>query len=124
MPVCVPGTRTRTPKPRSASYHRVNARFGTLEMTVGEGEKAETFGYYVEDLAHDLGDGMRCFKLTKYRTQQTPDEPAEYDVAIDLQADGDRGQTSCECLGWLRWSHRTACKHVSSLLALIRAGRI
>jgi hypothetical protein len=32
--------------------------------------------------------------------------------------------STCECLGHLRWSHRTVCKHVAALLALEAAGKL
>ncbi len=34
---------------------------------------------------------------------------------------GEPENTSCECMGFLRWDH---CKHVSSLAALIRKGEV
>jgi len=107
---------------RTASYHTINGRLGTLELTIPSGRKVETFGYYAEPLPTDFGGRFRCFRLTKYRTQQHPDEPAAYDVLLDLEPDDpDRPGHSCECLGWLRWGK---CKHVASLAALHRQGKL
>ncbi len=53
------------------------------------------------------------------------DEPACYAVLIDLQPeDPDHPRHQCECFGFLRWGHRTLCKHVAALLAIIRSGRL
>jgi hypothetical protein len=107
---------------RKVAYHQINDRVGTLEMTIGEGEKAVTFGYYVEPVASDFG---AAFTMTKYRTQQKPDEPAAYATLLDLSPeDPGHPRHSCECLGFLRWGHRSPCKHVASLLALHRSGKL
>jgi hypothetical protein len=77
-----------------------------LTLFVGK----ESFLYFLEPLASDFGQGYR---LEKFATGET------YDVHL-----GADGHNSCECLGWLRWSHKTPCKHVASLLQLRAKGRL
>lgn len=110
---------TASNQTRTARYHRVNGRFGTLEMTCTTtgrrgSVKVETFGYYVEPLPSDFG---RAFKLTKYRAQQVAGEASEYTVLIDLS----EGRSQCECLGWLRWGK---CKHVAAMAAMVMAEKV
>jgi hypothetical protein len=85
-----------------------------LLMTIGTGEKAERFGYFVHPIPADFGLG---FHFEKFSTDQEEGEPPEYDVNIDLQ----HGRHTCECKGFQRWNH---CKHISSLLSLIQRGKI
>jgi predicted nucleic acid-binding Zn finger protein len=42
-----------------------------------------------------------------------------YHVHLD-DATGD----SCDCLGHIRWGHKTVCKHVAGIKACLQAGRI
>ena len=56
-------------------------------------------------------EGGRGVELTKH-------DGTRYHVHLD------GGASHCECLGWLRWGHRAPCRHVASLLALQRAGRL
>jgi hypothetical protein len=85
-----------------------------LAMTVGTGEKAKLFGYYVQPIPADFGLGYR---FEKFSTEQVEDEPSEYDVLIDLQ----RGYHSCTCKGNTYCGH---CKHVESIVALIKGDKI
>jgi hypothetical protein len=85
-----------------------------LHMTIGTGEKAQHFGYYVQPMPADFGLG---FHFEKFDVEKVEGEPSEYDVNIDLQ----RGYHSCTCKGNTYCGH---CKHVESILALIKSGKI
>jgi hypothetical protein len=85
-----------------------------LHMTIGTGETAQHFGYYVSRIASDFGLG---FHFEKFGTEQVEGEPSEYDVNLDLE----RGYHSCTCKGNTYHGH---CKHVESVLALIKSGKI
>jgi hypothetical protein len=105
--------RPRLPRPRprrSALFqpHTHGPRLGMLRLTVGK----VAVDYWLSRLPSDFG---AAFRLEKFAP--AADEPAAYDV---LLAEGD-GHHSCECQGFLRWGH---CKHLESLAALRKAGRI
>jgi|HubBroStandDraft_4_1064222.scaffolds.fasta_scaffold00070_73 hypothetical protein len=74
---------------------------GLLNITVGK----LSIDYALEYVDTDMGDAYRLTKVGEL----APDEPRDYHVL--LARDGE----SCECWGFLRWSH---CKHVESLQAL------
>jgi hypothetical protein len=79
---------------------------GVVVVTVGK----ETFPYFVDEIPADYG---RAFCLSKFTGES-------YDVNL-----GDaRHPPSCECLGHQRWGHRTACKHLAGLAALVEAGKL
>jgi hypothetical protein len=69
--------------------------------------------YLLERLDADFGAAYRLEKLC--------DEPVTYDVNLAL---GHGGHDSCECLGHLRWGHRTVCRHVAALLKLRERGAL
>lgn len=71
----------------------------------------ETTGYVVVPIAHD-DPAVRAFRVVKVATQEN------YDIAI-----GPTGAV-CECLGHLRWGHKTPCKHVAALRVLITRGAV
>lgn len=105
---------TRKPEPRHLNISKpVNGNYA-LSLTIGEGEKAKRFCYFLEPIAADFG---LAFRFVKFTNEVEEGEPAEYAVNIDLQ----HGHHSCECKGFMRWNH---CKHVESLLALVNAGKI
>jgi hypothetical protein len=79
-----------------------------LEMAIGP----DTFSYWLRPLAAEQG---QAFELRK----SISDGGEAYHVLLH----GPAGH-SCECKGHLRWGHRTLCKHVASLLALIEQGKI
>jgi hypothetical protein len=85
-----------------------------LHMTIGAGEKARHFGYYLQQIPADFGLG---FHVEKFGVEQVEGEPAEYDVHIDTE----RGYHSCTCKGNTYHGH---CKHVEATLALLQSGRI
>lgn len=101
-----PERHLRISKPVNGNY--------ALAMTIGEGEKAKRFCYFLEPIAADFGLG---FRFEKFIQDQVEGEPSEYAVNIDLQ----HGHHSCECRGFQRWHH---CKHVEALVSLIRCGKI
>jgi hypothetical protein len=79
---------------------------GVLIISVGK----ETFAYFVDAIPADYG---RAFCLSKFTGES-------YDVNL-----GDaQHPPSCECKGHLRWGHRTVCKHLAGLKALVEAGRL
>jgi hypothetical protein len=71
----------------------------------------EAFLYWVKPIPCDYGT---AFELEKFSDETV------YHVNIG----GEDGHPSCECAGHLRWGHRTTCKHIASLTALVAAGRI
>jgi hypothetical protein len=79
-----------------------------LEMTVGN----DCFSYWLRPIPADEG---QAFELKKSITEGSE----TYHVLLH----GPHGH-SCECRGHLRWGHRTVCKHVASLLALIAEGKL
>ncbi len=91
----------------------VNGGYAML-MTIGTGDKAKRFGYYVDPIPADFGLG---FRFEKFAIDKVEGAPSEYDVNIDLQ----RGFHSCTCKGNTYCGH---CKHVESILALIKCGKI
>jgi hypothetical protein len=91
----------------------VNGVFA-LAMTIGAGEKAKHFGYYVQSIPADFG---LAFHFEKFSTEQEEGKDNEYDVNIDLQ----RGRHSCTCKGNTYSGH---CKHVEALVSLIQSGKI
>jgi hypothetical protein len=64
-------------------------------------------------LASDYG---KAYRLEKFGVEQNDNEPSVYDVNVDPH-----GFSSCECLGFQRWHH---CKHLESLTALTKAGKL
>jgi hypothetical protein len=85
-----------------------------LHMTIGTGEKAQHYGYYIQPVPADFGLG---FHVEKFDVEKVEGAPSEYDVNIDLQ----RGYHSCTCKGNTYCGH---CKHVESILALIKSGKL
>ncbi len=85
-----------------------------LHMTVGTGEKAKHFGYYVSRIPADFGLG---FHFEKFETEKEEGKDSEYDVNIDMQT----GRHTCTCNGHTYCGH---CKHVEALVSLIRAGKL
>ncbi len=85
-----------------------------IHMTIGTGETARHFGYYVQPIPTDFGLG---FHFEKFDVEKVEGEPSVYDVNIDLQ----RGYHSCTCKGNTYCGH---CKHVECVLALIKSGKI
>jgi hypothetical protein len=111
-----PATRNRVKPSRHATLGApVNGHYPLL-ITVTRGARVEKSGYYVEALACDLGG--RAFRVHKL-----PHEVEEgQDPAYDVHLDG--ANSSCTCLGHLRWGHKTVCRHVACLLALVSRNRI
>ncbi len=85
-----------------------------LAITIGTGEKAKHFGYYVRRIPADFG---LAFHFEKFQTEKVENEPSEYDVNLDMQ----RGSHSCTCKGGTYHGH---CKHAEAILALIKSGKI
>jgi hypothetical protein len=80
---------------------------GVLVLTVGQ----QATAYLTRRIPADRGEG---WELTKFR-QAAGDERTVYHVCLDRVG----GRHSCECKGFLRWSH---CKHAEGLLAVTAAG--
>jgi hypothetical protein len=62
-----------------------------------------------------------AFEVAKLFRSKDDDGPPSYHVNLDCHKPE---RSTCECRGFLRWGHRKACRHVSSLLALIRDGKL
>jgi len=71
----------------------------------------EHFAYWLRSIPGSANG----FRLEKVKPVPAEGEPDHYDVLLD----GER--STCECQGFLRWGH---CKHVESLLALIKCGKL
>ena len=69
--------------------------------------------YFVSELTADYG---RAFAFEKFGT-----EGGER-YALNL-GDGET-PASCECLGHLRWNHRTECRHIACARKLIDLGKV
>jgi hypothetical protein len=112
-----PARKSSRPKPprRATLGAPVNGVYPLL-VTVGTGEKAQRFGYYVEALPCDFG---LAFRFTKLEHQVEEGMQDHYDVRLDP-----RGHHSCECLGFLRHGHKTVCKHVAACVALVASGKL
>ena len=97
------------PRPNSRRYVRWAIRpgvygvEGVLVLTVGPKASASV----ARRIPADGGEG---WELAKFR-KAAGDEATIYHVHLDRTG----GRHSCECQGFLRWSH---CKHISGLLAL------
>jgi hypothetical protein len=109
--------KTSRPRPerRMTLGAAVNGVFPLL-VTVGEGEKAKKYGYYLEAIPADFG---LAYRFTKLAHQIEEGMPAYYDVHLDP-----RGRHSCECLGHLRHGHKTRCRHVAACAALVVSGKL
>jgi hypothetical protein len=99
-------------RPRSKPSRSVRLYEGTpalVSMTIGS-EQADYWLAPIPDAAFGQG-----YTMTKAATAENPEPGTPYAVNVD----GER--STCECKGHLRWGH---CRHVESLLALQKAGRL
>jgi hypothetical protein len=105
--------RKARPKPeRSATLIEAPAldgRPGTLRLTIGK----DTTSYELAPIPEAAWG--RAFSLRKQ-------DGTEYAVNLGDEAKG--MPPSCECPGHQRWGYRTECKHLSSLRALVNAGKL
>ena len=85
--------------------------FMTLITRGPKRTKEEHFDYWLRSIPGSANG----FRLEKVNPVPAEGEPDHYDVLLD----GER--STCECQGFLRWGH---CKHVESLLALIKCGKL
>src|SRR5262249_8858964 len=67
-------SRTQKKKQRTLSFNRA---VGALHVC----QDGEEVGYFVDELAHDFGPGVRCFRVSKI-IPPADDSPREYDVLI------------------------------------------
>ena len=103
-----PSRKHMPPPPRSASLATLSNGRTVLWLRQGEESRA----YALEVLSSDFG---AAFRLTK--ADDGDGHAEEYDVLLDTE----HKFHTCECRGFLRWQH---CKHVDSLLALVKSGRL
>ncbi|MFL5909284.1 MAG: hypothetical protein ACJ768_01755 [Gaiellaceae bacterium] len=82
-----------------------------LIIVEGSGEGVRDTKYHLREIDVDFGRG---FTLEKFST----DGGDVYSVHLDSTGD------SCTCLGHLRWGHKTVCKHIGAVRALIAAKRL
>jgi hypothetical protein len=80
---------------------------GLLELTVG-GVRQD---YWLSEIQADWG---RAFEVRK---------PLPDGTVYHVHLDPEMGDT-CDCLGHLRHGHRTVCKHVAAVKALIARGEL
>lgn len=110
-------TKTRKPRPKPERHVTLGAATNgvyALHITIGTGEKAKHFGYYVRRIPADFG---LAFRFEKFQTEKVEGEDSEYDVNIELES----GRHSCTCKGGTFHGH---CKHAESIVALIQSGKI
>jgi hypothetical protein len=108
-------TRKRAEKTWHANISTVVNGVAALKLTsTSPSGKVEVFGYYVSGIPAAWGV---AFHLEKFAADVQEGEPACYAVNIGPEP-------SCECKGWLRWGHRTLCKHIRSLRQLHGQGRL
>jgi hypothetical protein len=100
-----PARKASRPKSRSIWFDPVPADTSRrhIRLTV-DGTETD---YWLQAIPADFGT---AFKLEKF----AKDGGEVYHVNLDAK----RGHHTCECLGHLRWGHRTQCRHVAALLAL------
>ncbi len=85
----------------------------SIERRVRSEPKISVFGYFLHRIPADFGLAFRFEPFA----EQKRNGSEEYDVNIDLE----RGHHSCTCKGNTYCGH---CKHVESILALIKSGKI
>ena len=83
-----------------------------LTLTDGVGEQAKRAHYHLSCQRCDFGRGFRLEKLSLQGS-------TVYHVCLATD-----GKHTCDCLGHLRWGHRTICKHIASITTLTEQGRI
>ncbi len=113
----MPATATRKPAQKPARRVNISRPVNgvhAVHMTIGTGEKAKHFGYYIASIPADFGLG---FYVEKFATEQVEGEEAIYHVNIDLTG----GHHSCTCKGGTYCGH---CKHQEAILALLKSGKI
>lgn len=84
-----------------------------IERRASAEPKITIYGYFLHRLPADFGLAFRFEPFAEQKRNGSED----YDVNIDLA----RGYHSCTCKGNTYCGH---CKHVESVLALIKAGKI
>jgi hypothetical protein len=91
---------------------KINEHF-LLEIVHNHPRKGPQTGYYLcREVPADFG-------TVAYEVEKE-DGLTVYTVEIDEE----RGHHHCDCQGFRSVKHRKACKHVESLLALRKAGRL
>jgi hypothetical protein len=108
--------RPRVKASRSAQLGAPVTGHYPLLITVTKGARVERSGYYVQPLDSPMGG--RAFRVHKLPHQVEEGRPDHYDVHLA------GAHSTCECLGHLRHGHRTVCKHVACLQALVSRNRI
>lgn len=99
-----PSARTRKVKKRSATINRAAV------LTLKEEGRPET-NFHLTAMRSDFG---RAYELKKFI--------AEGGETYHVCMYPDGKHSTCECKGFLRWGK--PCRHISSLQALIAAGRM
>ena len=87
-------------------------------------------------ISNDMAQITIMFE-TEFTGYHRPGSPDLYPAAMRREIDavatliyyavnigGDGEPASCECKGHARWSHRTVCKHIACLRALVERGVI
>lgn len=116
-------TTASKPRPRVKPERRVSLgefvnsiaclSIATIEHRVRAEAKITVYGYFLHRLPADFGLAFRFEPFAEQKRNGSED----YDVNIDLA----RGYHSCTCKGNTYCGH---CKHVESVLALIKSGKI
>jgi hypothetical protein len=91
--------------------------FRILAISIEKPRSFEVFQYWLSSLDSDFG---AAYLFTKFAAIEKDGEPNEYHVNLDFE----RGFHTCECKGHLHHGHKTQCKHIAGLLALINAGKL
>lgn len=83
---------------------------GRLTLIIREGEKRTHYAF-------EKVQGADCLAVRLVKLDDENDH-ADYTVVVAGR------ESSCECLGHLRWGHRVQCRHIAGLLALQKAGKL
>lgn len=111
-----PRRAARKPKSRTIALlaYLSDVQGGIFRVT--EDGKPET--YFFKREPSDFGT---AFTVEKYALP-TAAAPGGIVKTYHVNLNGE--ESSCECLGHLKWSHKTVCRHVGGLAKLIADGKV
>ena len=110
-------TTARSTARKSARFARVLGRLDNGELMVEVEDRRPTTSkfshYYISPIPADYG---KAFRFEKFA--------AEGGEVYAVNLGDEREPASCECLGHLRFGHKTVCRHIASARALVGAGKL
>lgn len=114
LPKAPPARKPRTKPPRKVRLEGLANE--VMVITDGEGAAAKEVRYHLSPLAADFGLAFSVRKFTADGGNGTA-----YDVCL---GGGPGNSDICGCKGHLQHGHRTVCRHVAALRALLTHGRV